>query len=188
MEPASLKALLEQRAGTMETLPEIRRRDAQGLLNLLGTHAVQLPEEECVGQSLGKLGEATAKNGPELTRLQHPARLASPVGKARSPVSPPVEPRISPVGRAAPVRVHDRLPAHPAKVIANLVPEDADQPGPFTGMTRERTASSKGFQKGLLNDVGGQVRGANPQQRVPVENVAVPIHPLLGFGRRVDSR
>ena len=125
----------------MEPLPEIRGGDAQDLLDFFRTQAVQLAEEEGVGESLRELGEAPAEDVPELAGLHLPAGVAAPVRRADPPVAPAIEGR-SPVPLADPP-----LPAagsrDPAEVVHDLVPEDPDQPCPLARTARERSPARR---------------------------------------------
>ena len=59
-EPVLLQAIAQEQAGAMEPSPEVIGADLEQLAGLLGAQAVDLAEEERIGQAAGELRQAEA--------------------------------------------------------------------------------------------------------------------------------
>ena len=111
-EPAGFEALPQERAGAVEARPEVRGGDPQELLDLLRAQAVQLAEEEGVGEPRGSLERQRPKTSQNSRVSIVAARVAGPRRRADPPVAPAVERRLAGrVGRDA--VAGRRLPARP---------------------------------------------------------------------------
>ena len=165
----------------MQALPEIRGRDSQGVLNLIRAQSIELAEKECVGEPLRQFRHATAEHLPELFRLHLAARVASPRGRACSPVTSRVKGFRFRAGSVLRDTVQPgRLSCRFSDLVNDLVPEDPDEPGSLARSPRIRFSGAQGLQESLLDDVRSPIRHTQSQERVAIQAVAVPVYPALG--------
>jgi hypothetical protein len=106
-------------------------------LDFLGAEAIQLAEEEGVGEIPGEFTQASAEGIPELAGLDVARRVAGPGGRAGPPSAVAIEVRSDLGARGKAV---DGLlaAARPPQVVDDLVFQDADEPGSLARPARER--------------------------------------------------
>ncbi len=167
--------------GTMEQDPEIGRSYPQFLTYVLSREIVDLAHEESRRLATWQGVAAFGKYDPELGLLAEFCRVRIPASwwTDKMPVlsEHPINHHI---GRFRITRERP-LQATFAQVIAELVPEDADQPGALARFTTEAGAGTQGGEKCLLDEILGSGLVTDPAEGVAEQRITMVGQKTIGI-------
>jgi hypothetical protein len=174
-EPPDLETIPQAQSDPMQDDHTVSRRNAEIITDIFRLHSVHLPEREDGGKAGGEKRETVGQNIPELFSLKQGSGIGRPAGELYLPAAFLIEELFFQSGDIRRDGIPDPFP----NLITNFMFKDSRQPGFFGGPAGIFRPRAQPRQKSLLDSILCRRMISQPEIRVPVEIVSIPVDPRL---------